>query len=359
MQNILLTSTRLGALVIGLAIGGAPAFASGFTDLNAGISARNIGDEETAIRYLTLALSAPDLPTQFLPIVRFDRAEAYTAQGRLREAVADFDAAIALRSGWYDALDLRGIVRGRLGDRSGAEADLAAAIAVRSDLVDAYYARSSLYAMEERYQDALNDSGRTITLAPLSPEPLTRRAHIYELAGQFDLALQDVKKARVMTADKHAFYMQIGIIDWALGKDDDASDEFDYEGSDQPANLYANIWRLIAEKFSDRQQKRFESFTSGIDLTKWPGPIGTFYLGKITLDQLRQAEEDKSPALTLDHRCEGEFYTAEFLLAHHDASGAQPLLQSAMADCPIDFVERPAVKFELSRQQGGVPHAAN
>jgi lipoprotein NlpI len=358
MGGTLMTTCR-NALAIGVALAGlvTPVFASGYSELNSGISACSRGDDDLAIQQLTLALAAPDLSARFLPVAHFDRGRAYGAEGKMREAAADLDAALGLRSGWYEALMFRGIARDKLGDRSGAEADFAAAMAIRPDLVNAYYARGELYEEEERYQDALNDDSRIIALDPDSSDALIKRAATYELAGQFDPALKDAEKARTMTGDKHAYDLQMGIIQWALGDSDDASDEFDHGPSDPEAQLYANLWKVIAAKFSDDSLKDFGKFTAGVDLSKWPGPIASFYLGKISLDQLRLSQDGKTPALTLGHKCEVDFYGAEALLSRSDANGARPLLQAGLVDCPIDFVERPAIKLELSRL--GAVHAPN
>jgi lipoprotein NlpI len=356
VRGLLRTTLHLGVLVVAFGALTAHASASGYSELNAGIAAHNRGEVDAIVKHLTLALAAPDLPARFVPIARYDRSEAYWAREDYHNAALDLDAALALRHDWYDALELRGEVRGKLGDNSGAEADFAAAIAVRADLVDAYLERSRLFASEGRYQDAVDDDTRASNAEPNLSGPIAERAQMRELAGQFDQALSDFSKARELTGDRHAYAFQTGIVQWALGKPDDAVDEFDDVPDDGAIHMYGELWTVIAKKFNAKALAALGKSVASADLTKWPGPIVSFYLGGITDDQLNLAAEHKSKEITLGRRCEADFYAAEFQLSRNDSNGAASMLKAASSECPIDFVERPVAALEFSRLEPGVAH---
>ena len=66
------------------------------------------------------------------------RALVYLRMGRLAEAIADYDAAIAARPRYASALYGRGIARLQRGDAEGAVADMEAAIRIDPAIEQAF-----------------------------------------------------------------------------------------------------------------------------------------------------------------------------------------------------------------------------
>jgi tetratricopeptide (TPR) repeat protein len=66
------------------------------------------------------------------------RGLVHIRRGRFAEAIADYDAALALEPGKADSLYGRGLARLRLGDRAAGEADLAQARALRPRIAEEF-----------------------------------------------------------------------------------------------------------------------------------------------------------------------------------------------------------------------------
>ena len=114
-----------------LALVAGPAFASGYSELNAGIAAVTRNDADTAVEHLSAALAAPDLPGRFLPLAHFDRAVAYAVKGDIKSALSDLNATIVVQPDWPEARKLRAFIENVLGDKAAALADINAAVAAR------------------------------------------------------------------------------------------------------------------------------------------------------------------------------------------------------------------------------------
>jgi hypothetical protein len=48
-------------------------------------------------------------------------------------------------------------------------------------------------------------------------------------------------------------------------------------------------------------------------------------------------------------KCEADFYLAEWHIARGDTAAAKPLIVSALAGCPPNFIERLGAKAEAER----------
>jgi lipoprotein NlpI len=116
---------RLVAIAI-LALGlAAPAGAGGRDDLAAGLAAAHRQDYAEAIRLYTRGLAAPELSPADQSIGHANRAVALVRLHRYDEALADYDAAVALAPGNGQNLYQRGVIRFHQRHFAEAAADLA------------------------------------------------------------------------------------------------------------------------------------------------------------------------------------------------------------------------------------------
>jgi len=76
------------------------------------------------------------------------------------------------------------------------------------------------------------------------------------------------------------------------------------------------------------------------DLKNWPGPIVNLFLGNGAQEAVFAAATQGEADAIGGQVCEANFYVGEWLLQHHDLSGAKPLISKAASDCPTNFIER-------------------
>lgn len=143
------------------------------------------------------------------------------------QALADFDAAIALRPDSGLAHYWRGVMLNRLDSKESPLAAFDKAISLDPDFVEAHLARADRLAIEDRPNEALEAYGRAIELAPDSAPPLTARGRLYAKLGNDELALADYGKAIVLKPDDVFALTQRGTLYAKLGQDDLALGDFD------------------------------------------------------------------------------------------------------------------------------------
>lgn len=115
--------------------------------------------------------------------------------GELREALADFDAAIRGGLGSSNVFLNRGLAWGRSGDYDRALADFTEAIQRDRSNPLAYFNRGVLYAHRRDEAAALSDFNTAIELEPTYAEAYNNRGLIYQQRGELARALVDFDAA--------------------------------------------------------------------------------------------------------------------------------------------------------------------
>src|SRR4051794_23440871 len=85
------------------------------------------------------------------------RGTAYGRAGKLREAIADFDAALRINPSFYQAYANRALVQRKLGHDELALADYNKAIEINPRYAVAYVGRGNIYRESNRLDQALAD----------------------------------------------------------------------------------------------------------------------------------------------------------------------------------------------------------
>jgi tetratricopeptide (TPR) repeat protein len=98
--------------------------------------------------------------------LRYNRAQVYMINGRLAEALADFDYVIEHDPNFHDHYFNRGNILGRLGRHREAIADYDQALRLSPPFVEAYYNRGDARLELDDVDGALADFSRVIELEP-------------------------------------------------------------------------------------------------------------------------------------------------------------------------------------------------
>lgn len=213
------------ALILGLT---ASAHADVIDMLKAGLAARTRGDFDGAIHYYTQAIDTGELSEADLATVLNSRGVAYDVKGQTDKAVADFDAAIKLRSNYGEAYINRGLARAQRGDYDRAIEDFTAATTL--DARFAYLAFNNLgiaYGEKRDFERALQNFDQAIRLRPDYPNAYYGRGNIYNAMGEADRAIADFDAAIRINPDFQPAYTNRGGANIVKGNVDRAIADFD------------------------------------------------------------------------------------------------------------------------------------
>jgi tetratricopeptide (TPR) repeat protein len=229
------------------------------------------------------------------------RGVTYERLGRLEDALADYEHAIALAP--TDALVYynRGVTYERLGRFEDALADYARAIALDPADAKVYANRGLTYAQMGRFEDALADYARAIALDPADANVYTNRGITYAQMGRLNDGLADQNHAIALDpADAKAYanrgntYAQMGRFEDALADYIRviALDPTDAQAYYNRGNTYAQMGRF-EEALADYER------TLALDPTSAPayGSRGNTYA---ELGRFEEALADYERTLALD-----------------------------------------------------------
>jgi tetratricopeptide (TPR) repeat protein len=124
-----------------------------------------------------------------------NRGVSYAALGRVGQAMADLDRAIHMNARYPNAYFNRGELKYKQGDFAGALADYTAALKLNPKDSTTLNSRGhALYRME-RFGEALRDYGEAIKIDPDNVAALINRADTYSDMGQYSEAAKDYRAA--------------------------------------------------------------------------------------------------------------------------------------------------------------------
>ena len=355
-----------------------------------GVSALAIGDWPGAVLDFTKALQ---LRPGFAA-AHVQRGDAYAQSNRPVQAIADYDAAIAAKNDWPDAvragavattLTNRSLARQRLGDRAGALADLGAAIeskpsanafcsranlhkddgdlsaairdytsAVELDphCVRAYNGRGIVYGMRGEPFEAIRNFDLAIEVDPDDVPAYQNRAQALRMLRRYEEALNDVEQALTRAPASASALIMRAVIQMDAGDADAALQDLDAALAIDPKATEALIERARAYVKLDIHDRAVHDCTAALRLAP-DDPRALIVRGNVRLlkRRYRQAIGDLTRAIEVDprsaraHTLRGRAYVE--------------LGQPALAQADFDVAARLDPSLETPRVAGAIAGAAN
>ncbi len=164
-------------------------------------------------------------PTRF-PLAYNNRGIAYENQGRLKEALDDFNRAIAVNPSYVDAYYNRGKAFDAMGERDAAIADFDKVLDLNPGNYFACNNLGVIYGKAGSYKTAMEYFNRSITLNPEYANSYFNRGLSYFFSGRYDRALEDFNKTIDLENDFAMAYMQRGNLFFRTGRRDLAQADF-------------------------------------------------------------------------------------------------------------------------------------
>ncbi|MFI6393824.1 tetratricopeptide repeat protein [Nonomuraea sp. NPDC050540] len=207
------------------------AFKLGFDRNGLALVELRLGNAGRALELVESALQLAKELGERHPVHRMvllaNRAQLLAGAGRTREALQDYDAAIALDPAFPDYYVDRGNLRFRLGRYAEALADYEAAIEAGPPLPEAYYNRAELRLAEGDEEGALADLGHVIVLDPGYLDAYINRAGLLAAAERDEEARTDVTAGLLLAPGNPHLLAVLGQLETSAGRYDAAHEAFE------------------------------------------------------------------------------------------------------------------------------------
>lgn len=287
-----------------------PAQGGSYDDLNTGIQRYNLGEWNDAIAAFDKALAAKDLIPDQVFIAHYDRGQAHLALSQFDQAIEDYSASLAIRPGEVQVL------------------------------LD----RSALYLGTGKLDQALADLDGLVAAHPELIDPHRGRAIIYVKRGEIDKIRGEAKAILKLLPEDAPRGVATGILNWEAGRMNDAANDFSYEVSHGPQNLYAWLWYALDEARLGKLMPR--DSLPHFEAKSWPGPVISFFLGDTSQEEVFTAAQEGDDQLVRRQTCEANFYIGEWLAQRHDPAGSKPLITKAAHICSDNLAEWAAAQMD-------------
>ena len=238
-----------------------------------------------------------------------NRGEVYLREGKVDEAIDDFNTVIKLHPKLAAAYNKRGIAYKEKGELGRAIKDFDKAIELKPDYVIAYSNRGAVHCSKGEHNQAIADCSKAIELKPDYANAYNNRGEAYLFKGQVDEAIDDYNKAIEAKSDFAEAYNGRGVAYGKKGEIDKAINDYNMAIRFNPEfveayNNRGNVFLLKGEF-----DKAIENYSKSIkNSPKDARPYsnrGVAYLQKGEFDK---TIEDASKAIELDEKLPNAYY---------------------------------------------------
>ena len=221
--------------------------------------------------------------------------------GQYKEAIADFNKAIALKPDCTEAYFSRGSSNIQLRQYERAIVDLNKAIALKPDYVDAYCSRGYSKAGLHKYKEAIADFNKAIALKPDCTEAYFSRGSSNIQLRQYEEAIVDLNKAIALKPDYVNAYCGRGYSKAELHKYKEAIIDLNKAIALKPDHSKAYLNRGMVQSRLKQHKEAITDFNKAIALK--PNEALAYYNRGSAWFQLCQYKEaiiDLNKAIELD-----------------------------------------------------------
>src|SRR5262249_35874063 len=150
------------------------------------------------------------------------------------------------------------------------------------------------------------------------------RAFLYADAGETAKAIADFDAAIRLDPKEVNFYMGRGVAKFGAGQFGAAADDFAQAGAIHPDDQYPVLWRYLAHaRAGSNEIEEVRQQAAKLDLSRWPGPVTSLYIGTIEVDAVVASVTSNEPTTKQGQKCEADFYIAELQLLQKDDDEAK------------------------------------
>jgi tetratricopeptide (TPR) repeat protein len=283
---------------------------------------------------------------------RTRRAWTLFEMGRTPEALAGFGDAIRMDPNASERYRARGQALLRLGRVDEAAADYDQAIKLEPALGANYAGRAEVALFRGHPLDGLADAELAQSKDPDS-EANYWKGRLHFAAGQLDAATADFTALASQRPFSTTAPYYRGFCKLSAGDFSGAEAEFRRVTELSVLHSYTRLMLHVARLRSGQNPNADTAqFAALVDPRKWPSPVFSFFLGRISAEQMIAAAKDPSPYLTRSQEAEAYYLAGESLLASKRPQNAKAMfeetLKRKLPDKPVSM----AAVAELRNLEG-------
>ena len=310
------------------------------------------GNVEQALALYDQVLQDKTLPNDRRAIILNDRGVAYTRRQQPKEAIEDFNRAIALYPEYAALYNNRGNVLLGLGAVREAQRDFDRALLLAPGYAAAYSNRAGALMQLGEIDQAIADYSKAIALAPANAAALNGRGRAHLAAQRPHGAIRDFTRAVTADARFSAAYRSRAEAKFTIRRYEDAIEDYSRAIAFEPANPEVYALRARAYLEADNMASAIKDYAKAIELN----PSPTYYAGRGFAYALAEASEealaDLARAIELDPRAATAYaYRAWTYLHQQQAELGLKEVQRALKLDPNSAVAY-WVRGEIQEAQG-------
>lgn len=201
-----------------------------------------------------------------------------------------------------------------------------------------------IYAAKGQPEKAMAEYTAAIAAKPDDMLAYRRRISAHLDANHLEKALDDYETLRKFRPHDYDILMNIGWLNWQLGRYEPSATAFYYFANVDP---YAWLWLQLTNV---RRGKPVDDYKETGETRFWPGHLPRFYRGHLTeADMLKEAQDGSHKS----GPCIGHLYAGLWHMVHQDSVGAAPLLKVATEKCGEGSTYWRLARSELDRATAG------
>ena len=141
-----------------------------------------------------------------------------------------------------------------------------------------------------------------------------------------------------------------GMALYDLGRFAEAARDLELLCSARVDMTHCELWLFGARGRSGADGKpALSAKAATVDLSKWPGPVMQYFLGKLSPGALMHKAKNKSPRLQLEQECEAHYYIGVMHMIQGKKALARTRFKKTVAMGITNFIEHSAAVMELRR----------
>lgn len=190
----------------------------------------------------------------------YNRGKAYTNQGNLTQAIAEYSKAIEINPKHAKAYYNRGNTYGKRDNLIQAISDYTKAIEIDSNFAAAYCNRGNAYQTQGNFQQAISDYNKAIEINPDIAGFYSNRGNAYQIEGNLHQAIVDYNKAIELNPNDNVTYYNRGLAYYGIEQYKNSMADYKNATSNNPnKEAYEDFIKYVpVKKASDTENVRNE-----------------------------------------------------------------------------------------------------
>lgn len=196
--------------------------------------------------------------------------------------------------------------------------------------------RANAHGATGDHDDALTDLAAAMDVDPGQPAPYVGRSIVYRQMRDYPHAIEDATTAIGHSPAYALAYTNRGLANFYAGNFAAAADDFLESHKDDPGEPDFVLWlHLSRARAGQDDAAELAANAAGINPSIWSGPAVSFFLGKVSAQDLPMLASSPNVVIQMQQNCDASFYLGEAALLADDKSSARYNFEAVLKGCEM------------------------